>query len=192
MHAPLLVVGFGSFGNIHNNPASRLARAVDGRMAGMRLCVGREVPVRYAEGPEETIALSQLHRPCAILGIGVAANRPRACVESIGVRYGDASLPDQAGIGVADLEPGGPEAVAATAPVDALAAALGVAVSADAGRYVCNAWLYRVVRRLGADLPITFLHIPLAGVEPDWLIEGLSHVWGSAGSPPMNVLHPSR
>ena len=179
MHAPLLVVGFGSFGNIHDNPASRLAHALNGRLAGVRLCVGREVSVRYAEGPEETITLAEFHRPFAILGIGVAANRPHACVESVGIRYADASIPDQAGIGLSDLEPGGPERVLATAPVDALAAALGIAVSVDAGRYVCNAWLYRMVRRLGANLPITFLHIPLAGMEPDQLLHGLSHVWGA-------------
>jgi pyroglutamyl-peptidase len=188
LDAPLLIVGFGPFGAIADNPSARLARALDGQMAGRRRCVGREIPVRYAEGIEETLALAALHRPAAILGVGVAANRPLAWVESVGVRLGDAHIPDQGGAAVADLEPGGPDRVEATAPVERLAAAMGIGVSADAGRYVCNAWLYRVVRRIGAEVPVTFLHIPLAGIAPERVLAGLAAVWGGEGAG--DVLHP--
>lgn len=188
--APLLIVGFGSFGTITDNPAARLARALDGRLAGQRPCVGREIPVRYREGIAETLALAAQLRPAAVIGIGVAANRPLPWVESVGVRLGDPAILDEAREGIADLEPGGPERAEATAPVERLAAAMGIGVSADAGRYVCNAWLYRVVRAIGAEVPVTFLHIPLAGMAPERALAGMGAVWGGEG--PGDVLHPGR
>ena len=187
---PLLIVGFGPFGAIADNPAARLARALDGQLAGGRPCVGREIPVRYREGIVETLALAAQLRPAAVIGIGVAANRPLPWVESVGVRLGDPAILDEAGEGVADLEPGGPARVEATAPVGRLAAALGIGVSVDAGRYVCNAWLYRVVRAIGVGVPVIFLHIPLAGMAPERALAGLAAVWGGEGAG--DVLHPGR
>ena len=57
---------------------------------------------------------------------------------------------------------------------DALAAALGVTISDDAGAYVCNAWLYGVLG--GTTLPAAFLHLPDQGMDPDALLRGIA-VW---------------
>ena len=52
----------------------------------------------------------------------------------------------------------------------AFAGALGGVVSEDAGRYVCNAWLYRTVCALGSEIPVLFLHIPPAGFADQTLV----------------------
>ncbi len=173
----VLVVGFGPFGEVRENPASALARAVDGYEArGIRL-VGREIPVEYAAGPAQTLAWVQELRPVAVVGIGVATGRPFAQWERRGRRRGDSRISDNTSLFLEDLEPGGPETVEATAPVEALAHASGLGISEDAGGYVCNAWLYRSLRSL-APLPVAFLHIPAEGLSPSALLDGLVAAWG--------------
>lgn len=173
----VLVVGFGPFGEVRENPASALARAVDGyERQGVRL-VGREIPVEYAGGPAQTLTWVQELQPVAVVGIGVATGRPSAQWERQGKRRGDPRVSDNVSIVLDDLEPDGPEFVESTAPVDALAAASGLGISDDAGGYVCNAWLYRSLRSL-APLPVAFLHIPAEGLAPSALLDGLLAIWG--------------
>ncbi len=57
--------------------------------------------------------------------------------------------------------------------VERLAAALGAGVSTDAGRYVCNAWLYQVAAAL-PDRLVGFVHVPPAGVELARLLAGVA------------------
>ncbi len=173
----VLVVGFGPFGEVRENPASALARAVDGyERQGIRL-VGREIPVEYAAGPAQTLTWVQELHPVAVVGIGVATGRPSAQWERQGRRRGDPRVSDNVAFFLEDLEPGGPEVIQSTAPVEALAAASGLGISEDAGGYVCNAWLYRSVRSL-APLPVAFLHIPAGGLPPSALLDGLLAIWG--------------
>ena len=174
----LLVVGFGAFSTVVDNPASRLACALDGRLLGTRRVIGREIPVRYDEGPAETLRLIERYRPLAVLGIGVAVGRAGPMLERLGVRHANPSLEDSAGLRVADLEPEGPEVVHSTAAVQEMAAAMGVQLSEDAGRYVCNAWLYRVVRAVGSVMPVAFLHVPEGGMPEEQLAQALIAVWG--------------
>jgi pyroglutamyl-peptidase len=175
----VLVVGFGPFGEVRENPASALARAVDGYEShGIRL-IGREIPVEYAAGPAQTVALVRELQPVAVVGIGVATGRPAAQWERWGRRQGDPRVSDNASLFLGDLEPGGPDLVQSTAPIEALAAASDLGISEDAGGYVCNAWLYRSLRSL-APLPVAFLHIPAGGLPPSALLKSLIAVWGQA------------
>ena len=87
------------------------------------------------------------------------------------------------------LVPGGPETLAASAASHALALALAVAESHDAGQYVCNAWLYCAQWRSqrvapgGHPLPVSFLHIPDKGFDPARLLLGLQRGWGTLRVP---------
>lgn len=174
----MLVLGFGPFLGVADNPAARLARAVDGASLGGRTVIGRVMPVSYERGPDLAAALVDELDPALVLGVGVARDRPAPWVERVGRRRCSSTEPDVDGVAGADLEPGGPEEVEATLDVHVLAAALGCGVSRDAGRYVCNGWLYRTVRRLGAGRPVGFLHVPDAGVEPGRLLNGLAPLLG--------------
>ena len=52
----ILLTGFGAFGSVRQNPSQKLALALDGCFLQRLRMVGREIPVRYGEGPQETLA----------------------------------------------------------------------------------------------------------------------------------------
>jgi hypothetical protein len=81
--------------------------------------------------------------------------------------------------------------VDATIDVHRLALALGANVSDDAGRYVCNAWLYRVAR--GFPAPVGFVHVPPSGLDPAILLAGLRALLanGYGGGPSAPAIAPS-
>lgn len=150
------VLGFGPFLEVTDNPAARLARAVDGRES----IVGKEMPVSY----RRSVAMAAACGADLIVGVGVARGRDFAAVERTARRGW--SEPDMDG----DLgEIDGPEQrrseLAAT-----FAAALDLPLSDDAGSYVCNGWLYRC---LALELPVVFLHIPPEGFSGERLLRGI-------------------
>ncbi len=169
MTAPLLVVGFGPFESVHDNPSGRLALAVDGARIRGHAVVGAEVPVSYRRGPEEALALVRRHRPALVLAMGVSG-RPRATVERL-ARNVVGERPDVDGFCPASLGPG-PERLATSLPVEGLAAAMGADPSDDAGTFVCNALYYRLLQEGG--VPAVFVHVPPGGVSPATLRAGLS------------------
>lgn len=165
----LLVTGFGPFGDIIDNPSARVARAIEGWRVRGETVVTRVLPVSYARAPAEVIALATYLRPRLVLGLGVAATRSGVEVERRGLRAGGEAV-DVDGLG---WEPGaGPDVLASTLDVAKLAGALGAEESDHAGAYVCNAWLYEVTRAL--SVPVGFVHVPLAGIEPPRLAAGLA------------------
>jgi pyrrolidone-carboxylate peptidase len=166
----LLITGFGAFGSILNNPAAALAQALNGRdLPGLQL-VGHEIPVEYSRGPMQTIYLARSLGAIGVLGIGVAASRADPMIELFASRFPDPTLVDNKGICLEDLEPGGPDRVESRLATR-LAEKMRVGLSRDAGRYVCNAWLYRVSRAL--PIPVAFLHIPASGMKPEQVLPAL-------------------
>lgn len=172
----VLVTGFGSFPGVPENPTEGLARAVDGARVAGATVIGRVLPVSYARGPELAIGLAREHRVALVVGTGVAISRAEITVERVGRRVVEGACDvDGAtlcGLSDADLVP-------ATLDVDRLAAALGAAVSDDAGRYVCNAWLHRVASAL--DVPVGFVHVPAGGIAAERLLDGISAILGEFG-----------
>ena len=165
----ILVVGFGPFTGIVENPAAALARSVDGlRGPGLEV-VGRELPVSYARAPSLTREWAAEVAADLVLGIGVASGRRQAEVESHGRRRAGDERPDADGERLAELTPDGPDQIPSPA-AEALARALQLGTSSDAGRYVCNAWLYLTLRN---GLPAAFLHVPSSGFEAWRLAAGL-------------------
>lgn len=175
--APVLVMGFGPFGSVRDNPAERLARAVDGEVTRGRRVVGRPMTVAYAASMAESRQLVDALAPVALIGLGVATSRRSVEVERFGWVHTDAERPDVHGVLPGRLDPTGPECVEASGPVEGLARALGGQVSSDAGRYVCNGWLYQATRAFGAQLPVCFVHVPLEGLGPDHLLHALGELW---------------
>jgi len=165
----ILVTGFGPFGPVVDNPAARLARAVHGRRTGGETVVGLVIPTSFARGPAATIAAARLVGPRFVIGIGVATTRSGVEVERRAVATGDGRTPDVDGATLDRLD--GPDVVASTLDPERLAAVLGADLSDDAGRYVCNAWLYQVARAL--DVPVGFVHVPSDGLDPERLLTAL-------------------
>lgn len=165
----VLVVGFGAFLDVKDNPAAKLAREVDGRGGAELTIVGREMPVSYARAPELTATWTREIGAGFVLGIGVAQSRKMAMIERFGRRRADAKLADVDGVRLAELSTSGSES-RESAWAGRVAAALGVEVSSDAGGYVCNAWLYRALER---GLPAAFLHVPPSGFPAERIVAAL-------------------
>ena len=68
-----LVMGFGPFGEVVDNPSCALATALDGTLAGPFRIAGRTMPVSYRRCLETTAAAVAELAPTVVLGIGVAA-----------------------------------------------------------------------------------------------------------------------
>jgi pyroglutamyl-peptidase len=155
----ILVTGFGAFPGVNHNPTADLVRALNGRRVQGHTLVGEVLEVRWLQGPRRAVRLAHLLRPALVLGFGVATQRGAVCVERLAHRH-LAARPDAAG----ELPPvlDGPEVVSSSLDVQRLAEALDGESSEDAGRYVCNAWLYQVA--LALDVPVGFVHVPAQGL----------------------------
>jgi pyroglutamyl-peptidase len=163
----LLVCGFGPFPGAPQNPAAAVVRRLQ---AGAWTAPGTGVayavlPTIWTEAPRRATETARACGAEAVLLIGVAASA-RACrIETLARNFAGMAI-DAAG----KAGPGGPIA-AGGAPVlavpfdaAALAAAASAAgapveLSADAGDYLCNLTLYRL---LAAGAPTAFLHVPMA------------------------------
>lgn len=165
----ILLTGFGPFMDVVHNPSAALARELDGARVGGATVVGEVLEVSYGAAPKRVIDLARAFRPLLVLGTGVARTRQEPELE----RFGRGGTP----VGL-DVKGRCPESLGegryeCSFAAEA-AAALGVGLSEDAGRYVCNAWLYSVGR--GMKRPVAFLHIPPAGMDPGRLLKGLGRL----------------
>ena len=170
----VLLTGFGPFLDVRDNPSARLVRRLHGRRVAGETLIGRVLPVSFERAPEETLAVARGLGARLVLGFGVARGRGGVEVERLG-RPGVGDAPDIDGCCPTSLgAPGHP--VSATVDVEALAAGLGAVLSEDAGRYVCNAWLYRVTHAL--EVPVGFVHLPPSGIAPEQVAGALARLLG--------------
>ncbi|MDO8901626.1 MAG: hypothetical protein Q7V15_09745 [Phenylobacterium sp.] len=166
----LLLAGFGSFPAAPLNPSA----AVIATLARESWAPpGAQVdyltlPVQW-QGATETI-LRQLQTSPAdgVLVVGVAVEAEAFRVETLGRNCASPERPDQAGRvwGSPLIADAGEDVIAASAPCQAMASALEteglpVDLSEDAGDYLCNFTLYRLLHAKAAAR-VGFLHVPQA------------------------------
>lgn len=166
----LLLCGFGSFPEAPLNPSAAVisALAQDGWSPDGLAVDYLTVPVQW-RGSVEAILRRLDDRPAdAVLVVGVAVEADGFRVETLARNLACADRPDQAGQlwERARIAAEGPDTVAATAPLEAMAAdiaeaGLKVRLSEDAGDYLCNFTLYRLLLE-GAAPQVGFLHVPQA------------------------------
>ncbi len=166
-----LVLGFGPFGEVVDNPSARVACAVSGRRVGGVDIIGEAMPVSYGRSVTLALVRAAQLRPALVLGIGVAVRREVAMVERYGRNRAATRAADIDGVRVRNHGEG--PGVLESPYAEELAGALGVPLSDDAGSYVCNAWLYRSLR---CGLPAAFLHVPAQGIEPERVAEAVARV----------------
>ena len=165
-----MLTAFEPFGGETTNPSWELAspyRDEPARLPGLSIQVVR-LPVARDTLPAAIDAAIEHGRPDAVLALGQATGRDAVCLEAVAVNrlaYGDAV--DNLGLAGADhvLDADGPARLHATLPVVELTRVLRadghpVRISRDAGRFLCNALLYRLLRRW-PGLPAAFVHLPL-------------------------------
>jgi pyroglutamyl-peptidase len=169
----ILLTGFEPFAGRGVNPSWEAAQRLAGATAGPARIDVLRVPVIWGESVA-TIARELEREPAGGLIIGgLSFGRAAISVEAIAHAIGDvpwqADNADRAlSAERSDDDADGPDALLATAPVRAIAAAINAAgipaqVSWDGGAYVSNATLYgllRLARDRGLVLPTTYLHVP--------------------------------
>lgn len=166
----VLVLGFGPFGGVIDNPAGRLALGLNGsKLPGGGRIVGEMMEVTWAAAHDHPLRRARALDAPLVLGIGVARGRKDASIERFGRRLVSPDLADVRGVRISALsETGKDELECATA--SRWADALGVSVSDDAGRYVCNGWVWYAMHEA---LPAAFLHVPDEGFPLARLRQGI-------------------
>jgi pyroglutamyl-peptidase len=164
----LLLTAFEPFGGEPVNPSQLLAeRLRRDPVAGFELHTVL-LPVDIVRLPAALDDAVRRVRPDLSLLVGQATGRGHVCLESLAVNrvcYGDAV--DNGGTRVTDapVEAEGPDQLGSTLDLARLARELDaedlpVKVSTDAGRYLCNLALYRMLLD-HPDVPAAFVHVPL-------------------------------
>ena len=172
----VVVAGFGAFDDVVNNPSSAIAMALDECVLGDLRIVGREMPVSYARSVDVCEMWVHSNKATALVGIGVAMNRKNVTVERTGVRPCPSSREDIDGRGPPGFSSDAPDFVESSIDVPRLAQMLNADVGDDAGKYVCNAWLYQA--RLRLDVPVVFIHVPPLGLDSGRLLTAIGSIWG--------------
>jgi len=179
MPPTILITGFGPFPGAPFNPTMplvhRLARLRRPGLSDVRL-IGHVFETRYGAVDRELPELIARHRPDALLMFGVATRRKRLSIETR-ARNALALLPDagSASLGRHALAPGRTSAMRMPAPLTHLLAAakqarVPVALSHDAGRYVCNYLCWRATEAVAAENGprlAAFVHVPQVARTPD-------------------------
>lgn len=173
MALTILVTGFGPFPGAPFNPTGPLVY----RLAQTRRPALRDVKIvphifttSYAAVDRELPALIARHRPDALLMFGLATRAKQIRIETR-ARNALALLPDATSASLArhTIAAGGPPAMTMRAPTQHLraaarAAGVPVALSRDAGRYLCNYLCWQAADAVGRDNGprlAAFIHVPL-------------------------------
>ncbi|WP_421930997.1 hypothetical protein [Phenylobacterium sp.] len=183
-HPRLLVCGFGSFPAAPRNPAAAVVEALAQDAWAPQgvvldcLCL----PVAWT-GSVETVQAALGARPAdAVLVVGVATDADAFRVETVARNRAARAKPDHAGATWEGsvIRSDGPGALASTAPTeDMLGALIGANLAArlsdDAGDYLCNFTLYRLLAEAAAP-SVGFLHVPQAREFSDQATTSLAEI----------------
>lgn len=176
----ILVTAFEPFGADRVNPTQlvleRLAPVIGGALTEKLL-----LPVEFGRAADIAEAAFDRLSPAAVVLLGQAGGRNAITPEIEAKNLMEARIPDNAGYrpeGV-PVVAGGAEKLFSTLPNEAIADAitrlgLPAELSHDAGAYVCNSLLYRMLHHTGGKLPVGFIHVPFirSQVEGDPSREG--------------------
>jgi pyroglutamyl-peptidase len=155
------------------NPTAALVTALAAEGGGGCRLVAKVLPTEYRRSWTMLRRAVLRHRPDIILHFGFAPKAETVALERFG-RLACGAKSDAAGYtprsGTASRF--GPDRLAASIPLDPVAAALreagfDVAMSEDAGGYLCNATFYRSLQRLGRVRHVGFVHLPGCGPYAD-------------------------
>lgn len=168
-----LVTGFEPFGTYDLNPSARLVVALGGD------AIGAVLPVSFERARQRVEELIERHEPDAALLLGLAAERPGVSFELRAHNRSNALAPDNDGMRADEgaIVMGSEEVLPASLPIDLVRSAfadagVALAISGDAGGYVCNHTFYSALhfaRTRGAPRYVGFLHVPkLEPGSPDF------------------------
>ena len=172
MTETILLTGFGPFPGAPYNPTGPLVMALARRrhpaLANVRR-VAHIFQVSYEAVDRELPALLKRERPAALIMFGLAKRATQVRVEMRARNAITRMVPDVSGQIplAATILPGAPPTVPLRTPAQRLLSAaratgVPVALSRDAGRYLCNYLCWRAAEAAGTGAPrlVAFVHVP--------------------------------
>jgi pyroglutamyl-peptidase len=166
----LLVTGFGPFPGSAENPTEALMHALRREppegfgAAAFRALV---LPTDYRRSGALMRGACRRLDPDVVVHFGLSGRAKALLIERLARNSADPEKPDFAGYAPRSgrVARSGPETLATTLSAEAVAAelaaaGLAAAPSDDAGRYVCNATLYRSLRAAPPGRLVGFVHVP--------------------------------
>lgn len=160
----ILVTGFEAFDKSALNPSAEIVKALEGDDL-----VTAILPVVFGQASSKLEELIELHKPTAVLCLGLAVGRSEITPERIAINLDDARIADNAGnqpLGqriIAD----GPDGYFSTLPIEKMvtsmkAAGIPASISLSAGTFVCNHIFYVLQDYLkDSSVKSGFMHVPL-------------------------------
>jgi pyroglutamyl-peptidase len=189
--APIILLsGYGPFAGVPENPSYAAVEPLDGTLIAGHDVRVLELVVEWEAAPEEYLAEYERLQPVLAIASGVAMGENVVRLESIA--HNLANGEDVAGVTLnGPIDPAGPETLATNLPLTDLldvfeSEGYPVAISDDAGDYLCNYLFYKLMARVLAEpaerrILGGFIHVTGANVvTPEemtrawvWVIERL-------------------
>ena len=160
----ILVTGFEAFDKSALNPSAEIVKALNGEDL-----VTAILPVVFGQASSKLKELIQLHKPTAVLCLGLAVGRSEITPERIAINLDDARIADNAGNQPLEqrIMADGPDGHFSTLPIEKMvtsmkAAGIPASISLSAGTFVCNHIFYVLQDYLKeSNIPSGFMHVPL-------------------------------
>ena len=160
----VLLTGFEPFGKAALNPSGEIVKALIGDDLVVAI-----LPVVFGQASSTLKELIDLHKPSAVLCLGLAVGRSEITPERIAINLDNARIADNAGNQpleqrvIAD----GPDGHFSTLPIEKMvtsmkAAGIPASISLSAGTFVCNHIFYVLQDYLkDSSIKSGFMHVPL-------------------------------
>jgi pyroglutamyl-peptidase len=160
----ILVTGFEAFDKSAINPSAEIVKALKGDDL-----VTAILPVVFGQASAQLRELIDLHKPSAVLCLGLAVGRSEITPERIAINLDNARIADNAGNQPLEqrIIPDGPDGHFSTLPIEKMVASMKAAgipasISLSAGTFVCNHIFYVLQDYLkDSSIKSGFMHVPL-------------------------------
>ena len=160
----ILVTGFEAFDKSALNPSAEIIKALKGDDL-----VTAILPVVFGQASSKLKELIDLHKPSAVLCLGLAVGRSEITPERIAINLDNARIADNAGNQPLEqrIMADGPDGHFSTLPIEKMVASMKAAgipasISLSAGTFVCNHIFYVLQDYLkDSSIKSGFMHVPL-------------------------------
>jgi pyroglutamyl-peptidase len=160
----ILVTGFEAFDKSTLNPSAEIVKALKGDDL-----VTAILPVVFGQASAQLRELIDLHKPSAVLCLGLAVGRSEITPERIAINLENARIADNAGNQPLEqrIMADGPDGHFSTLPLEKMVASMKAAgipasISLSAGTFVCNHIFYVLQDYLkDSSIKSGFMHVPL-------------------------------
>lgn len=160
----ILLTGFEAFDKSALNPSAEIVKGLNGDDL-----VTAILPVVFGQASSKLKELIRLHKPTAVLCLGLAVGRSEITPERIAINLDDARIADNAGNQPLEqrIIADGPDGYFSTLPIEKMVASMKAAgipasISLSAGTFVCNHIFYVLQDYLkDSSVKSGFMHVPL-------------------------------